>query len=195
MATLSVPASCPNCGLIFPSGVSVTNAFVELNIKVPCQRCGTFTPAIDGAFSVIGDAIKVFSSSDFTIETLEKLNIAVEDLRRRRITPDEARASLAKHSPALAEQFGRWAKFGLNFIGCMAAVGSFVLAYLQYDRPNRDVLDVAMERFEETYYEPQVDTRRPLLDVKRPPVKPGLTHQKNRKERRAEKAKERRNRR
>lgn len=146
---------------------------------------------------VLQNAIRLFSGPDFTKETLEAFGLIVEDLRAGKVTLPKAVARAEKLGPSFGKEFREWVSLGANIVIAMGTVAAAVIGYLALDRSNRTLEDVAVEAFEQTYVEPQLDVRPKLTwqnHLSRPEAAhsdfvPSTSNGLNRKHRRAAAAK------
>ncbi|MDD9739262.1 hypothetical protein PVW47_05675 [Marinovum sp. SP66] len=202
MAVFRIPAICQNCGLMFPTPAFVpfgegTGAYVEFSGSASiCPRCHARAPIPDGIFRIVKDSVKFFSSSAYTSEVHTAIELATKDYLRSPRKAEEIAGRVRLASPEAGRLFREWLTVGSAFVSAMAAVAMAVFAYYQHRGSNYTVEDVATAAFEEVY-----DTSQPDFRSLRPKQRPALpnseskAHEKNRNQRRAERAKQRRDRR
>lgn len=130
---IDVPAFCPNCETIFPSGVrigaNVADANVHSNLS-NCPTCEAPASAAIGLFGATTDAIAVISRPDSTREMIEAFQAVTEKLRTGEITEQEAINQADAIGPRYAEIIDAFASQGPSALSLLAAMLSL---YLQRD--------------------------------------------------------------
>jgi hypothetical protein len=100
---VQMPAVCLTCGTIFPSGLVVQNYVVQLegNVAGPCPQCGGTGHIPDGLFEFVGSTIRVLAAPEQSVDALRRLQVIIEDARRKRTSPQQVAEAVEKQSPAL----------------------------------------------------------------------------------------------
>ena len=102
---MMVPAVCDNCGNIFPSGFSASNA---TNISFsncragPCPVCGSTGHIPDGIYNFIGDTIELLSGPQRSVVELKKLASILERARDNNANPQTVGKEIDESVPELS---------------------------------------------------------------------------------------------
>lgn len=174
--SLRVPASCPACGLIYPSGIEVGAGSLGIAFygsKARCPRCGTWGHIIDGVLDVLDQTIRVVRGSDFTVRTLRAMRLAVEDVRSGAATPIEAsKRRLQIQWPEVADLFRRWASLAnvANLATILTACLAVSQCVFEWDSraSNMRVENAAIEEFNKFLDDDQPLLGQPLRTGKLP---------------------------
>lgn len=169
----------------------------------PCPRCGSMGSVPDGFIQILDRTVRLFSGPDITKDVFETIGLAVEDLR----AGHQAKAVAAVHAileknPKAGMLVKDWLGHGIAFAALMLSVAVAIKDWQEQPATNMTVENVVETTINHYYTHPpgfamerpqicQDPVREPLFS-ERAQRKPA---QKNRKQRRAEKAQERRNRR
>lgn len=201
---LMIPAFCPRCGAAFASGIVVGfGAKVSLRGNMSrCRRCGAMAAIPDGFMEILDGAIKLFSGPDFTRDVYKAIGIAVDDLRSGRATERQAISDVTAKSKKAGTAFREWLTIGLSAAALMWTIGGDILAWRAQPKSNMHVEDVVSAAIEGYITGLSEQPFLPVQDAQYPNWKKSVElptkskpDQKNRKQRRAERAQERRNRR
>ena len=81
---ISVPAYCPTCHSLFPSGIALgqgaANVRMTNNVSGPCPN-GHMGLVMDGTFDVIDGALHIKESGRVTAEVLARIRQLAEDAK------------------------------------------------------------------------------------------------------------------
>jgi len=99
-----IPAFCEACGRVFNapiffSGVAV--AHMSGN-TVSCPYCGAGGRIPDGIYNILGDTVRVVSTTARSAADLRALIDALNAARAKNATPDEAKTLIKERAPELA---------------------------------------------------------------------------------------------
>ena len=108
---VAFPAFCPNCGLVFGSGVVLENArnVTIGNARQNCPRCGAWAELPAGTFNVIGDTIEVLAGSGLTRERMFRLRDILERAESEHADSAQAIEAVIAEAPdlrPLVERYG-----------------------------------------------------------------------------------------
>ena len=110
--TVTFPAFCPNCGLIFQSrliGISGTAHNITLSgNREQCPRCNAWAELPDGTFDVVDETIHVLSASALTHTRLLRLQAILDQARSGDMTADAAAEAVTAEAPSLKPLFERF---------------------------------------------------------------------------------------
>ena len=100
---MRLPVFCDTCGTIFPSPMDIRGGgtVVFSGVKSPCPVCGGYGRILDGAFSFVGDAIKVLSDSQQTFADLSRLKTMLDEAREKKEEPEVTTKKVRELFPAL----------------------------------------------------------------------------------------------
>ena len=206
MTTIELPALCDNCRFVFRSYVHVpmgANATISGTKTGPCPRCGSMGSVPDGFMQILDRTVRLFSGPDITKDVFETIGLAVEDLRAGHQAKAVAAVdAILEKNPKAGMLVKDWLGHGIAFAALMLSVAVAIKDWKEQPATNMTVENVVETTINHYYTHPpdfamerpqicQDPVREPLFS-ERAQRKPA---QKNRKQRRAEKAQERRNRR
>ncbi|MEC5164042.1 SEC-C metal-binding domain-containing protein [Janthinobacterium sp. CG_S6] len=100
----AIPAFCDNCGTVFPSGFGVQDASVTFfGCKAgPCPACGGVGSVPDGLIKVVGDVIRIISADERTLDQFKRLQVILEEAKKKKTSSQELATQLEKNSPEWA---------------------------------------------------------------------------------------------
>ncbi len=129
---IDVPAVCPNCETIFPSGVrigcTVADAKLHSNLS-NCPTCEAPATVASGLFVATTDAIAVISRPDSTRAMIEAFQAVTEKLRTGAITKQAAIKQAQAIGPRYAEIIDSFASQGLSALAVLAGMLSLYLRW------------------------------------------------------------------
>lgn len=169
-----IPASCHNCGLLFPSGFNVGLGAVLRGNRSSCPRCGGMADVLEGYTTLIRGVVTFVESPRHEIAEKQLLFQTAKEVGAGRVRAKDAVRDLEGQSPDGGRLLREWATFGLTIVATMAAVGSFLLSY-QQSKGNAPLEEMATQKFEEVICtQPQPDMRsyRPAPSGIRPVAMP-----------------------
>ncbi len=168
-----VPAICSKCGLIFPSPFQAIPGGTVEDCQTDCPRCRGAAPALNGYTVIINNTVTFFLSPEYTLREKKFLIETARAAAKGEVKTSEAKRQLDNSNPESGRLFREWATLGSVFLGAMATVGMFLLAYSE-SRGNEPPDQPAMEVVEKFICsEPQADKRTGLpLSSQRPIERP-----------------------
>ena len=149
-----IPAVCdnPTCRVIFPSGVFVEHAAIAHlsgNKSGPCPRCGGMGTVPDGKYSVVGKALTLLSGSRFSVETMQRLAMILEQAQLEPPRSENVLQRIAE-VPGVGEAVVRLLPENKNewygFIAMLLALIAFLFATQQQEPLNEDQVARAVQR-------------------------------------------------
>jgi hypothetical protein len=124
---------------------STENVF---NCYSTCPHCGQRAPILIGYFTLIDNMVAFIADPSISRAEKNFLVSMARSVAEQTTTPSDAIEALANQNKVSAALFREWLNTGINFVGCMAAVGAFLLTY-QDHRGNEPLSEVATSKFEE----------------------------------------------
>lgn len=196
-----VPASCSNCGLLFPSGIGASVGLKSLNNATRCPRCGSIAGVLNGYIDLIKGVATFIMSPEHPRELKEELIAAARSAARDEVLTGVAAKLLEQKNPTAGEIIRSWGMFGFTGLAALATAATFLLGYYESGKnepPEQAVME-EIDRFLTTEPQPQykiVDTPAPSPSTLQPHPKKrqrngaeGRSPNENRKARRARLAK------
>jgi hypothetical protein len=128
---IALPAFCPTCKTVFPSGFVVqqaTNTSFSGN-RATCPVChNPDAKVIDGTFDIASDVIKIISAPEFTVEILKAFAAIAKSLSEGKIPEQQAISEANNLSPKLG-QLLRGAANKLTDVALIATLTAVLVAH------------------------------------------------------------------
>ena len=161
-----------------------------------CPRCGNLAAVSDGIYRQIGGAVEIVGAPGMTLAVLKSVGVLIERANKGQITVEAATAEAAKINPELASMINQWLSLGIAFVMMMLLA---LQIYLAEQDGEQEALDrqqqlTQMERMAEAMERASQSEETTRSYQVRSPRQKGANRgaaNKNRKERRAEAARNR----
>ncbi|HEY4422693.1 MAG TPA: hypothetical protein VGN10_00720 [Pyrinomonadaceae bacterium] len=98
-----LPALCRSCGLFF----AATNLFggtgtIQFkNVRTNCPNCNGIADILDGTYQLMGDAVRILSSTYVPPVRLRALADALTKAKQESAGPEEVKETIKEHAPEL----------------------------------------------------------------------------------------------
>lgn len=152
---MRLPACCPNCGLIFGSGITIDggigvfgrSAVADNVFFYDCPRDDTPSPTIGGMFQMLGDMLVALQTNQLNWEILRTYQAQLDGVARGDLFSGRAVRNVRQahpDQPTASSRFGEWLTHGISIATFLVSVASLCLAEL--DRRSNEPLRIIIER-------------------------------------------------